>query len=139
MRLLQFQQFCAGGWLRRSSLCSTHTLLYYGGNSRLPPDLAQGGGSRLRTPSQEAERRELLLERQRLQEQLRIVNEERLAFLPLFHIPYWNSTGWSELYDAIIAKIGSMLLLALGRELMHTYSAHQNGDQLLLESDPHPH
>eukprot|EP00971_Amphidinium_carterae_P198969 3948415-Amphidinium_carterae.2 len=122
MRLLQFQQLCAGGWLRRSSLCSTHTLIYHGGNSRLPPDLAQGGGSRLRTQAQEEERRELLLERQRLQEQFRLLNAERLAFLPLFHIPYWNSTGWSELYDAIIAKIGSMLLLASGRELMHTYT-----------------
>eukprot|EP00971_Amphidinium_carterae_P217727 4322210-Amphidinium_carterae.1 len=122
MRLLQFQQLCAGGWLRRSSLCSTHTLIYHGGNSRLPSGLVQGGGSSLRTQAQEEERRELLLERQRLQEQFRLLNAERLAVLPLFHIPYWNSAGWSELYDAIIGKIGCMLLLASGRELMHTYT-----------------
>eukprot|EP00971_Amphidinium_carterae_P328631 6460613-Amphidinium_carterae.2 len=122
LRLLQFQQLCAGGWLRRSSLCSTHSLVYLGGNSRLPTDLAQGGGSRLRTQAQEDERRELLLERQRLLDQFQLLNEERRAILPLFHIPYWNSTGWSELYDAVISSISRMLLLVSGLEFMSTYT-----------------
>eukprot|EP00971_Amphidinium_carterae_P283081 5619868-Amphidinium_carterae.1 len=113
---------CAGGWLRRSSLCSTHSLMYLGGNSSLPSDLGQGGGPRLPILTQEEERRELLLLRQRLLNQQQLLIEQRRAVLPLFHIPYWNSAGWSELYDAVIATVGSMLLLTSGLELMHTYT-----------------
>eukprot|EP00971_Amphidinium_carterae_P346089 6487349-Amphidinium_carterae.1 len=122
MRLLQFQQLCAGGWLRRSSLCSTHSLVYLGGNSLLPPDPVQGRGRLLRTQAQEAERRELLFERQRLLDQFRLLDAERRAVLPLFHIPYWNSTGWSELYDAVTSTISRMLLLTSGLSLLSTYT-----------------